>query len=62
MQGRNLEDVAYQLALPGLFSLLLSYSIQDCQPRDGTTHGELGSPILTINQEHGLQLLAHKLI
>jgi hypothetical protein len=31
------RDVPYWLASPGLLSLL-SYRIQDYQPRDGTTH------------------------
>jgi hypothetical protein len=33
------RDVTYQLASPGLLSLL-SYGTQDYQPRDGTTHNE----------------------
>ena len=36
------RGAAYWLALPGLFSLLF-YRTQDHQPRDGTTHHELGA-------------------
>jgi hypothetical protein len=51
-QGRNLEagadaeameGAAYWLAPPGLLCLL-SYRIQDHQPRDGPTHNGLDSP------------------
>lgn len=35
----------------GLFSLL-SYTIQDGQPRDGNTHNGLGPPISIIDQEN----------
>jgi hypothetical protein len=54
-QGRNLgagaeawRGAAYWLASPGLLSLF-SYSIQDYQPRDGTTHKGLGPPPLITN-------------
>jgi hypothetical protein len=36
---RPWRDVTYWLASPGLLSLL-SYRIQDYQPRDGTTHND----------------------
>ena len=36
-----MEDAAYWLASHGLLSLL-SYGIQDQQPRDGTTHNWAG--------------------
>ena len=60
-QGRNLEagsnadprsqkSAAYWLAPSGLLSLL-SYRTQDHQPRDGTTHNELGSPPSITNLE-----------
>jgi hypothetical protein len=38
-----MEDVTYWLDSPGLPSLL-SYRIQDYQPRDGTTHKGLSHP------------------
>jgi hypothetical protein len=37
LMQRPWRDVSYWLASPGLLSLL-SYRIQDCQPRDGPTH------------------------
>jgi hypothetical protein len=37
------RDAAYQIASPGLLSLL-SYRTQDYQPRDGTTHGGPSHP------------------
>jgi hypothetical protein len=45
LMQRPWRDVPYWLASPGLLSLL-SYRTQGCQPRDGTTHNELGSPPL----------------
>jgi hypothetical protein len=35
---------------------LFSYRIQDYQPRDGTTHNELGPPRLITSWENALQL------
>ena len=64
IQGRNVEAGAGAEAMeeccllacfPGLFSLL-SYRPQDHQPRNGTTHNGLGSPMSIINQENSLQL------
>jgi hypothetical protein len=37
LMQRPWRDVPYWLASPGLLSLL-SYTIQDCQSRDGITH------------------------
>ena len=45
---RPWRGAAYWLALPDLLSLL-SYRIQDYQPRDGPTHNGLSPPPLIIN-------------
>jgi hypothetical protein len=43
-----MEEDACWLASPGLLNLL-SYRIQDHQPRDDTIHNGLGPPILITN-------------
>jgi hypothetical protein len=48
---RPWRNTAYRLAPHGLLSLL-SYTIQDHQPRDGTPHSELSPLPLTTNQEN----------
>ncbi|EGV99603.1 hypothetical protein I79_006008 [Cricetulus griseus] len=59
-QGRNLEagadaeaveDAAYRIP-PHSFLSLISYSIQDHQPRDGTTHNGQSPSKLIINLEN----------
>jgi len=52
---RPWRDVTHWLASPGLLSLL-SYRIQDHQPRDGPTHNGLAPPTLITNWENALQL------
>jgi hypothetical protein len=47
---RPWKDAAYWLAPHGLLSLL-SYSLQDHQPRDGNIYNAQGLPISAINQE-----------
>jgi hypothetical protein len=47
---RPWRDVTYWLASPGLLSLL-SYRIQDNQPRDSTTHNVPSHPWLLIGKK-----------
>jgi hypothetical protein len=49
------NHATYRLALYGLLSLF-SYSIQDPQSRDGTTHNELYLPTSLTNEENALQV------
>jgi hypothetical protein len=48
LKQRPWRGDAYWLALHGLLSLL-SYRVQDYQPRDGTTYNVLGPPCLITN-------------
>ena len=55
LMQRPWRDVAYWIAPHGLLSLL-SYRIQDHQPRNGTTYNGLGPPLLITNREDTIQL------
>jgi hypothetical protein len=48
LMQRPWRGAAYWLASPGLLHLI-SYRIQDYQPRDGTTYNGLGPPPLITN-------------
>lgn len=52
------RNTAYWLASPGFLSLL-SYTIQDHLPGDGTTYCELGLPASIANQENATQAYIH---
>ena len=50
------------LLMPHYLLILLSNGIQNHQPRDGTTHNNMGLPTSITSQENALHRLAYRLI
>jgi hypothetical protein len=54
--AKAMEGAVYWFAPHGLLSLL-SYRVQDHQPRDGTTHSGMSTPSSTTNKGNALRLI-----